>query len=84
MSPPHIPQSWKDGSLFLLPKPGKKPDTAANLRPLALQDPLGTTILGLLTTAARSSVLSTLCAQPQYAYLPQRGTFEAISRAVNH
>ena len=83
-SPPFIPQSWKDGSLFLLPKPGKKPDTAANLRPLALQDPLGTTILGLLTTRARTSVLSTLCAQPQYAYLPQRGTFEAISRAVNH
>ena len=83
-TPPYIPQSWKDGSLFLLPKPGKKPDTAAHLRPLALQDPLGTTILGVLTGIARTSVLPSLCAQPQFAYLPQRGTFEAISRAVNH
>ena len=83
-NPPFIPQQWKDGSLFLLPKPGKPPDTAANLRPLALQDPLGTTILGLLTAIARNSVLDQLCAQHQYAYLPHRGTHEAISRAADH
>ena len=83
-TPPYIPQTWKDGSLFLLPKPCKKPDTAAHLRPLALQDPLGTTILGIITGIARTSVLPSLCAQPQFAYLPQRGTFEAISRAVHH
>ena len=69
-SPPVIPQQWKDRFLFLLPKPGKTPDHAANLRPLALQDPLRTTILGLLTNIARTSVLDKLCAQHQYAYLP--------------
>ena len=28
--------------------------------------------------------MSALCAQPQFAYLPSRGTFEAISRATAH
>ena len=79
-----IPQQWKGGSLFLLPKPGKRPDKAINLRPLALQDPVGTTTLGLIAGHARQSALTKLCAQPQYAYLPQRGTYEAISRAVAH
>ena len=70
-------QPWKDGTWFLLPN-------AANLRALALQDPIGTTILRVITTVARNSILSDLCAQPQFAYLPNRGTFEAISRATAH
>ena len=33
---------------------------------------------------ARDSALPQICSTPQLAYLPGRGTHEAISRAANH
>ena len=81
---PFIPDGWKNGFLFLLPKPGKPPNSAQNLRPLALQDVLGKVILGLISGHARHSVLDLLCSTPQMAYLPARGTSDAIARAVQH
>ena len=53
-SPPLIPQEWRDGWLFLLPKPSKPPDRPSNLRPLALQEGLGKAVLSLICTQARS------------------------------
>ena len=83
-SPPFVPQCWKDGHLFLLPKPNKPPKCVENLRPLALQDPIGTAVIGLLTKVARQPVLYRLCSHPQFAYLPHRSTHDSIDRAVQH
>ncbi|CAK9005416.1 unnamed protein product [Durusdinium trenchii] len=81
---PYIPTSWKSGHLFLLPKPGKPPNSAKNLRPLALQEVFGKAVIGLVSERARASVLDILCSTPQLAYLPFRGTADAIARAVHH
>lgn len=83
-NPPFIPQGWKDGHLFLLPKPNKPPKCVENLRPLALQDPIGTAVIRLLTKVARQPVPSQLCSQPQFAYRPHRSTHDSIARAVEH
>lgn len=84
MTPPFIPAGWKNAHLFLLPKPSKPATEAGNLRPLALQDALGKTILGVISAKARESVLPVLTQYPQFAYLPKRGTQDAILRAAHH
>ena len=61
---PFVPNEWKNGHLFLLPKPGKPPNDAKNLRPLALQDVFGKVVLGLVGARARQSVLPSLCSTP--------------------
>ena len=40
-SPPLIPDCWRHGWLFLIPKPNRPPSIPENLRPLALQEPVG-------------------------------------------
>lgn len=47
-NPPVIPQCWKDGWMTLLSKPQKPTTSFFNLRPIALQDPVGKAIVGLL------------------------------------
>ena len=81
---PFVPVEWKNGHLFLLPKPGKPPNDAKNLRPLALQDVFGKVVLGLVSEKARHSVLPLISSTPQLAYLPFRGTADAIARATQH
>ena len=82
--PIYIPQSWRDATLFLMPKPGKPSTRPNQLRPLALQDPLGKAVLGIVAKIARDQCLHQLCRRPQFAYLPKRGVLDAISRVVNH
>ena len=48
--PPIIPHSWKDGWLTMIPKVGKSPSKYEHLRPIALQEPLGKAVIGILTT----------------------------------
>ena len=83
-TPPFIPQEWKDATLFLMPKPGKPYTRPQHLRPLALQDPIGKAVIGLLGRLARSDCLHRLRRMPQYAYLPYRGVVDAIDRVVRH
>ena len=45
---PHIPACWRHGWLCWLPKPGKPPTTPAALRPIALQEPVGKALMGVL------------------------------------
>ena len=81
--PPVLPQCWRDGWMVLLPKPGKKVDRCDNLR-LALAEPCGKAITGLLTQAAQAQILHKLCTVPQFGHMPQRGTFDAIRRVTQH
>ena len=62
--PPHIPQDWKDGWLILIPKPNKAPTAPKQLRPLAMQHPIGKCILGLITKIAQSSTFAELTSWP--------------------
>ena len=83
-SPPYMPPSWRDGWLIFLAKPGKTPDRPDNLRPLAMQEPIGKAITGLLTERLLDQVFPNLCVWPQFAYLPFRSTQDAIRRVVLH
>ena len=80
--PINFPSIWTDCWLKPLPKPTKPPNSAANLRPIALQDPLGKCIARTLKTRIQAEILEKLADTPQFAYLPSRSTASAISRAA--
>ena len=54
--PPLIPDCWRHGWLFLIPKPNRPPSHPDNLRPLALQEPVGKAVIGLLIHLAMRDV----------------------------
>jgi len=83
-SPPIIPASWRHGWLFLIPKPLKPPVSPGNLRPLALQEPVGKAIIGLLIHLAMQEAKQHLTLYPIWAYLENRSTLEAIRRVCSH
>ncbi|CAE7626253.1 unnamed protein product, partial [Symbiodinium necroappetens] len=75
-----LPTDWRDGWLHLLPKPHKPTKAPANLRPIALQCPLGKCLARIIKTRILKHILPRLDQVPQYAYLPGRSTTNAISR----
>ena len=83
-NPPLIPDSWRHGWLFLIPKPNKPPVTPLNLRPLALQEPVGKAVIGLLIHLAMQDVQTYLVHFPLWSYVEHRSTLEAIRRVGSH
>ena len=81
---PYVPPKWRDGWLFFLAKPQKTPDRPQNLRPLALQEPIGKAIVCLLARLILQQAFDALSIWPQYAYLPMRSSQDAISRVSAH
>ena len=79
-----IPHEWRKGWVVLLPKPNKPPTEPKALRPIALQTPLSKTVMSLFVHEARKITLPALTWFPQFAYLPGRGTWEAITRVQAH
>ncbi|OLQ02114.1 LINE-1 retrotransposable element ORF2 protein [Symbiodinium microadriaticum] len=79
-----LPTDWRDGWLHLLPKPNKPTKAPANLRPIALQCPLGKCLARIIKTRILTHILPRLDQVPQYAYLPGRSTANAISRIARH
>ena len=79
-----IPAEWRRGWVVLLPKPNKPPTEPKALRPIALQTPLSKTIMSLFVQHAKHFALPGLVWYPQFAYLPGRGTWEAIARVTAH
>ena len=82
--PVFIPQQWKDAHLTFINKPAKNPDRLGNLRPLALLEPVGKCILGLITAKFAAEVQPLLSPWPQLAFMRQRSTYDAIRRVVTH
>ena len=82
--PPFIPAQWKTAHLTFIHKPAKTPDRLSHLRPLALLEPVGKSVLGLLTARLAAEVNPLLCPWPQLAFLPQRSSFDAIRRVIAH
>ena len=82
--PVFIPQQWKDAHLTFINKPSKTPDRLGHLRPLALLEPVGKCILGLITAKFAAAVQPLLCPWPQLAFMRQRSTYDAIRRVITH
>ena len=83
-SVPYIPDWWRAGWLLLIPKPNKAPTTPFALRPLALQDPIGKCLVGLLAQKGMHQSLHQLVAWPLWAYLPARSTQDPLLRVIGH
>lgn len=82
--PPVIPQCWKDAWVAFLPKPTKSPTTPGALRAIALMEPMGKAVVGILKTKLLQQVLPELVVWPQFAYIPTRGTTDAIAKVLGH
>ena len=78
-----IPQTWRNSWLALIPKVSR-PTIPRQLRPIGLTEVSGRIIAGIIQTRLRPYVQSYLKNLPQYAYLPERSTHDAIRRAQAH
>ena len=83
-NPPQIPCSWRHGWLFMIPKASKPPDIPQNLRPLALQEPVGKAVLGLIIHLAMIEAADHMVIFPIWAYMRHRSTLDAIRRVSFH
>ena len=81
---PQIPLEWKASWLVLVPKPGKNGTAVEHWRPISLQEALGKATLRTITQRAQEEILPLLTCWPQYAYLPGRGTYDAIAKVLLH
>ena len=79
---PTIPQCWRDAWLCLLAKRNVKKPT--DTRPIALTDGIGKVVLGILTKVLKQHLMPSLCRLPIYAFIPNRGTEEALIVVTNH
>lgn len=80
----NFPPCWSKGTLALLVKPGKKGQNPADLRPIALLEPTGKVLMGLVANAIKTQISHVLHRHPQFAYLSGRGTDDAIHRIAHH
>lgn len=83
-NPPLIPSSWRNGWLFMIPKPSRPPVQPDHLRPLALQEPVGKAIIGLLIHLAMKDAHAHVVPFPVWAYAAHRSTLDAIRRVSIH
>jgi exonuclease III len=79
-----FPDSWSTGTIAMLVKPGKSGRHPSELRPIALLEPTGKTVMGLLTTAIQQQIQPFMNRLPQFAYAVGRGTEDAIHRLTEH
>ena len=80
----YIPPQWKQAWIAFLPKPQKSPDRLMHLRPIALQEPLGKTVMGLLNRKLLGALLPFLVQFPQFAFLCHRSAQDAIRKVSSH
>ena len=79
-----IPMQWKQAWLTFISKPNKPPDRLAHLRPLALQEPIGKCVLGLLNQCLANQLRPYIQEWPQFAFSAHRSPLDAIRRVVLH
>ena len=78
-----VPKPWKDAWLAFIPKVAT-PKAPRDLRPIGLQDIDGKCVLGAVRDAVMPFILQYVEAWPQFAYVGQRSTRQAINRALQH
>ena len=80
----HLPLCWSLGSLHFIPKGPKRCQTPKDLRPIALLEPCGKAVLGAFAVRLLNEIGTELKRWPQFAYLDQRGTDDALQRLAAH
>ena len=78
------PGRWADCNLALIPKPGKTIKRPESLRPLGIQDAAGKAIARVLKERLFLQIRGKLESYPQFAYLCNRSTQDAINRVTEH
>ncbi|CAE7619605.1 unnamed protein product [Symbiodinium necroappetens] len=73
-----------DASMVMLPKVGKPAHLLENLRPIGLMAPPSKSLAGILRDRMMEWQLPRLRFRPQFAYTPNRGTFDALLRVHKH
>ena len=79
-----LPRQWNTGSLCLIPKHARRSHAPQDLRPITLLEPCSKALLGTLAAHLFEVIGESLCSVPQYAYLPGRGTEDALARVFRH
>ena len=83
-NPPWIPKTWRTGWLQLIPEPSKPPTRPQNLRPLALQCPIGKAVLGILIQIAAMQADDTFRPWPIWAFMRSRSTQDPLLKVAMH
>ena len=83
-SPGLLSGDLTDATMAMLPKPNKPAHVLANLRPIGLMAPTSKALAGILKHRMMEWQLPLLRHRPQYAYLPNRGTLDALFRVHKH
>ena len=71
-------------SISWLPKPPKKPDKPASLRPIGVIAPEGKVLAGYLRNQLKPALKTAMSEVSQFGFVPGRGTEEAICKALTH
>lgn len=79
-----VPPQWRQAWVAFLPKHNKIPCCLGNLRPIALLEPLGKNVLGLITKQFKIEMHPLLIVWPQFAYIEHRSALDAIRRVATH
>ena len=80
--PCHSPAAWRAATLCLLPKPGKPPKQAGNLRPICIQHPACKILTGL--AADRAKIETPDLFLPCYGYVRDRSAEDCLLKVFAH
>ena len=81
-APLQIPSMWKNAWITCVPKRSIR--TPRDIRPIALQCPIGKAVLRTIIRKALHYAVPSLQVWPIYAYLPKRSTEHALLRVHRH
>ena len=79
-----IPHDWSAAWLVFLQKVGKPHDNPASLRPIALLEPMGKAVSGVLKTHLEPYLVCKTRHLPLFGYLAQRSPQQALSILYDH
>ena len=81
---PSMDPKITSSSISWLPKPPKKPDKPASLRPIGVIAPEGKVLAGHLRKQLKPTLQAAMSEVTQFGFVPGRGTEEAICKALTH
>ncbi|CAE7357226.1 unnamed protein product [Symbiodinium sp. CCMP2592] len=79
-----VPVAWADAWLTFLQKPNKAGNAPQHLRPIALLDPVGKAVTGILRSQLDTYIIPHMEEQHQYGFLPNRSVQQALGHAFMH
>ena len=81
---PRLDSKITSSCISWLPKPPKKPDKPASLRPIGVIAPEGKILAGLLRQRLKPALKEAMSGVSQFGFVPDRGTEMAICKALTH